>query len=236
MRLHPSQLTGALLTFREQKEEQPGVISFRFDPNGYAKWQAGQYYVYFLPGALLDPRLPLRPFSVSAAPSEGHLQITTRVSDNPSKLKQQLLKLKPGSKVIAAGPYGFFTLEKPAGKYVFIAGGIGITPFRAMLQEFASRAAMPEVTLLYANRDPNVLFQTELDALAKMYPKLTIHYLLEPERIDADSIKKYVPELAVPTYYLSGPKPMVQATAELLTKLGVPAGQVKRDSFTGYPW
>ncbi|MEK7184182.1 MAG: FAD-dependent oxidoreductase [Patescibacteria group bacterium] len=237
MKLSLSQLTGSIVTFDKQTELLPGVVNFRFQPKPSLHWEAGQYYVYFMPGALLDPRLPLRPFTVSASPQEGYLQITTRIVEKPSLFKQQLLKLKPGNKVIAAGPYGFFTLTDTSKEYVFLAGGIGITAFRSILLDLAAKKTVPTITLLYANRDANILFKRELDQLAKQFPQLTVHYLIDPQRIDITTVKKYVKDPTAPMYYISGPKPMVLGVSEQLeTDLNIPYSQIQHDAFEGYPW
>jgi ferredoxin-NADP reductase len=235
MKFHLSQLLGAIVTYEGKTQETIGVETFRFSGKSSVQWESGQYYVYILPGALLDKRSAARPFTVSSAPGEGHLQFTTRVPEKPSLFKQQLLALKPGAKVYVAGPFGFFTLA--AGPSVFIAGGIGVTPFRAMLVELAASGSMPDITLLYSNRDQNIAFKDEFDALAKTYPQFKIHYLGEAERLSPAVVQKYVPETNAPTFYISGPKPLVENLASSLhTELGVESAHIKHDSFKGYPW
>lgn len=237
MKLHLSQLLGTVLRFEGSVQEKKGVYSFRFKANRWSKWEAGQYYVYFMPGAVLGSGLPLRPFTVAAAPSDGLVQITTRYPAQPSRFKLALQRLRPGQLVIAAGPYGFFTEERMTGSQVFIAGGIGITPFRAMLREYNNRGLMPKITLLYSSRDKPILFQEELDDIASAHPELSIHYLGESEQLGADTISKYVPDTPATTYWLSGPKPMVtDLSAVLETKLSVQRSRIKHDSFKGYPW
>lgn len=233
-----SQLIGTILTFKKQVPEQPGVISFHFQPAPSFHWKAGQYFVYLMPGAAFDFLLPFfRPFTISTAPHEGYLRITTRILEKPSVFKRQLLKLKPGAKVLGGGPYGFFTLTDTTKEYVFLAGGIGITAFRSILTDLAHRGTLPKITLLYSNRDNNILFQKELDALTKQYPTFAIHYLTDPERIEPATIKKYIPNPTAPTYYISGPKPMVLGMSkQLQTELGIPKTQIKHDAFDGYPW
>lgn len=227
-----SQLTGRFITFAGKKTEAGSVTSFYFKPHKGVHWQAGQYYVYFMPGALLDKRSPLRPFTVSNPPSAGNLQISTRLSTPSSPFKTALQKLQPGNKVWAFGPFGFF-MHKPTPHDVFIAGGIGVTPYRAMLLEYAASGVMPPITLVYSNRDQNIVFKTELDELATRFPSLTIHYVVEPERITMDYLKNLFPDFAACTFYLSGPKPMVEAFDRDLRSAG--AVHVRRDAFKGYP-
>ena len=237
MKLHLTQLTGAFVTFDRTINETPGVVTFRFKPQPNVRWEAGQYYVYFMPGDLLDPRSPFRPFTVSSAPSEGYLQITTRIVAAPSHFKQLLLSLKPGDKVYTVGPFGFFTLNPSRGPFVWLAGGIGITPFRSQLVELAKSGPLPDITLIYSNRDNNVLFRQELDALAVAHVKLKIHYLIGDQHVDAAVIKAVVNQPQTPIYYLSGPKPMVKSLSAILqTELNVSTNHIKHDAFKGYPW
>ncbi len=237
MKFSLSQITGSIVTFDKQTKLLPGIVHFRFKPKPGLHWEAGQYYVYFLPGALLDPRLPLRPFTVSAAPEEGYLQITTRIPPTPSRFKQELLKLKPGNKVMVGGPYGFFTLTDLTQEYVFLAGGIGITAFRSILVSLAAGGTMPKITLLYSNRDTHILFKQELDQLSTRFPQLTVHYLIDPQRIDVATVKALVKQPTRPKYYISGPKPMVlDVSKQLETAFNIAHDQIQHDAFKGYPW
>jgi len=93
---------------------------------------------------------------------------------------------------------------------------------------------MLTVTLLYANRSNDIAFKSELDRHAAANPALIIHYLVDPERITAESITKYVPDLSKPVFYISGPKPMVESVAHTLGELGVSENRIKLDDFPGY--
>jgi ferredoxin-NADP reductase len=237
MKLHLSQLIGDIVTFDSQVEEREGVATFHFLPNKRVKWEPGQYYVFILPQAIGDPRMPIRPFTVSAAPSERGISITTRIPQKSSRFKQQLLQLQKGNKVYLAGPYGFFTPPKVPSSTVFIAGGIGVTPFRSMIVEYAKQARMPDITLLYASRESDPVFLHELQSIAAMYPSLRIKHVSGDVRIDASYIRTNVEEFAKKDFMISGPKPMVEAMSGLLkTELHIAAGQIHRDSFKGYPW
>lgn len=236
MKLYLSQLFGTLLTFDRKIDELPGVSTFRFEA-GSAKWRAGQYYVFFTPSALFDKRTPFRPFSISSAPDEGYIQITTRIVESPSKFKQGLLNLKKGDKVYAVGPYGIFSLKAKAKHHVMLAGGIGITAFRSILKQAALGGDVSKVTLLYSGKDQKFLFGPELEELAAQYPGLQIHTISSPERINAEMVKKHIADPKDATFYISGPKPMVVGLSkELQSELRIPARNIKKDSFKGYPW
>jgi ferredoxin-NADP reductase len=130
--------------------------------------------------------------------------------------------------------------ERPA---VFIAGGIGITPFRAILVDLASRPRASDITLLYANAGPNIPFRGLFDDLAAKHPWLKIAYTLshpDPSwrgavgRIDERFISAHAPLAREPLFYVAGPTPMVEATAATLGTVGVAAASIKRDFFPGY--
>ncbi len=225
-----------ILTLRERKPETKDVESFIFEPAGPLTWQAGQYLHYVLHHRPTDDRGSDRWFTVSAAPSEGHVMVTTRFAgEKGSSFKKELAGLKIGDVIEISEVEGDFVVADPAAEYVFIAGGIGITPFRAILTEAASAGVVPNVTLLYGNRDADVPFKAELDALAAANANLTTHYITAPEKIDEAAIRAVVPDLSTPLFYISGPAPMVMSLAEVLKGMGVGEGRIKLDDFPGYP-
>ncbi len=225
-----------ILTLRERKPEAKDVESFVFEPAGPLVWKAGQYLHYVLHHRPTDDRGSDRWFTVSAAPSEGHVMVTTRFAgDKGSSFKKELATLKVGDTIEISEVEGDFIIEDPSAEYVFIAGGIGITPFRAILTEAASAGVMPKVTLLYGNRDTDVPFKAELDAIAANNPNLAIHYITAPEKIDEAAIRAHVADLSTPLFYVSGPAPMVMSLAEVLKGMGVAEARIKLDDFPGYP-
>lgn len=211
------------------------VTSYIFKPEQPVSWQSGQYFHYLLPHADEDDRGHERWFTNSAAPTEGHVMISTRLNaERSSTFKTALQTLKPGDEVEADGPEGDFTVEDSARNYIFVAGGIGITPFRSILTEAARQGQQLHVHLLYANRNQEIPFADELDQLAAANPHLTIEYIIDPERINAELIKQRFDATENPLVYLSGPEPMVKGLAKDLAELGLPEEQIKLDDFPGY--
>lgn len=152
-----------------------------------------------------------------------------------SSFKNALQELKVGESIEISAVEGDFTVEDATQEYIFIAGGIGITPFHSILKEADHAGVKLNVTLLYSNRDANVPYKAELEAMQKNNPALKIHYITAPGRIDETSIKKLVPGLQKPLFYISGPEPMVKSLAKVVEEMGVPAEHVKLDDFPGYP-
>ena len=224
------------LELTARKPESPDVESFIFKPQAPFTWKAGQYLHYVLHHEPTDERGSDRWFSIASAPFEKNVMLTSRFTkERPSSFKKTLAALKVGDVVEVTDVDGDFIVDDPAQEYIFIAGGIGITPFRSILKEADHAGTRFRVKLLYANRDANVAFKDELEALAKRNPDLAIHYLTAPQRIDADAVRKLVPDLKKPYFYVSGPEPMVESLGKMLQELGVQKDHIKQDWFPGYP-
>jgi len=224
------------LKLAAKKIESPGVVSFIFKPQEPLVWKAGQFLHYVLNHTSTDDRGSDRWFTIASAPYERHVMITTRLaSTKGSTFKKTLKGLKRGDEIEVSDLDGDFTLNDPKKECVFIAGGIGITPFRSILKQAAHDGKRLRVTLLYANRDKTVTYKKELETLAARNPAFQIHYLFKPQRIDKDAIRKLVPDLKKPVFYVSGPEPMVEDVGKMLQQLDVPQKHIKQDWFPGYP-
>jgi ferredoxin-NADP reductase len=223
------------LKFIGSNSVKSNVISFVFQPEEQLTWQPGQFMHYVLPHPDADDRGIERWFTNSAAPSEGKVMISTRIdNEHGSSFKRALLALQPGDSVEADGPEGDFTVEDESRNYIFVAGGVGITPFRSMLVEANNQGKKLNITLLYANRDENIPFKEELDQFAAVNENLKIEYIVGPQHLDAATIKQYSDNLDNAFIYLSGPEPMVKGFAADLEQLGVNKENIKLDDFPGY--
>jgi ferredoxin-NADP reductase len=220
----------------EKKAEVPGVESFIFEPGEPLAWKAGQYAHYLLPHEGADDRGIERWFTIASAPFEQRVMITTRLaSEKGSTFKAALNALAVGDTIQSDYVDGDFVVEDAAQEYVFIAGGIGITPFHSILKQAQHDGVKLNITLIYANRDENVVFKAELEAWAAENPHLTIHYLTAPDRVDENAVRKLVPDIQKPLFYISGPEPMVKSLGTMLEGMGVPQEHIKLDDFPGYP-
>lgn len=225
------------LTLAEKKREAADVTSFVFRSDTPLTWRAGQFLRYVLPHPGADDRKTTRYFTIASAPFEGMVMLTTRFAgEKGSTFKQTLQRLPIGATIEVGQPAGDFGVDDPTADHVFIAGGIGITPYRAMLLDLDHRGVSIRVILLYANRTPEFVYKDEIEALAKMHPGFSVHYVVAPERITEESIREATPELQRPTFYLSGPEAMVEATDGMLADMGIPGDRIKRDYFPGYDW
>jgi len=220
----------------EKRQETPDVITFIFEPLESLSWQPGQYLHYVLHHEPTDDRGSDRWFTNAAAPYENHVRITTRqATDKGSSFKKKLFSLVEGKKIEMSVVEGDFTVDDSSQELVFIAGGIGVTPFRSLLKQLDHDKKPINVTLLYSNRDQNIVYKEELEEIAKNNPQFKIYYIFSPEHIDEAKIKEVIPDVQKPLFYISGPEPMVDALGELLKKIGVQEDHIKQDWFPGYP-
>lgn len=204
------------LMFQTSQPEMGDVHSYFFVPEQPQQWQAGQSIKIELPGTY-EPQE--RRFTIASAPHEGHIRITTRQTG--SSFKNQLAALQPGDVVSAFNIDGDFVWRDHPQPSVFIAMGIGITPYRSMLLA-RHHAGLPlHAQLMYAARD-GFVFKDELDALPA---ELTTHYV--PRRLTAADIPQ-----TNGLIYICGPLAAVDELSEQLLTT-IPPEQLVRDWFHG---
>jgi ferredoxin-NADP reductase len=223
-------------TLSATKREANDTFSFIFAPEEPLQWKAGQLLRYVLNHPNPDDRGVERFFSIASAPHEEHVMLTTRFASKSSSFKKALKNLRRGDAVEAHDLEGDFVVDDSQKTFVFIAGGIGITPFRAILLDLDYNKKPLNVQLLYANRDNDFPYRKELEALRTRHPEFRIDYVVSPNRIDEKSIPQLVPDIEEPMLYVSGPEPMVESMDETLKKIGVPEERIKNDFFPGYEW
>jgi ferredoxin-NADP reductase len=221
-----------LLRLREKEHLIDNVWAFRFEPSEPLPRTAGQYIRVELPHDNPDDEGTKRWFTVSSAPYEDIMQITTRVTD--STFKQALAVLPVGGELhLIEKPEGDFVWEDSDKPLVFVAGGIGITPFRSILKQRAHDGLPLNVTLVYGNRTEDIVFKDELESYAAKDPRFLVHYVTG-KPLTAQSLAELVPALNSSLVYVSGPEPMVDALSDELKAAGLPEDQVKQDSFPNY--
>lgn len=225
------------VALQRREEIAPGTFAFHFArPAGFA-FKAGQAVSLALrepPAAANSTR---RTFSLVNAPFEPELVVATRVRE-ASAYKRALTALPIGATVKLTGPLGRMTLhEDGARAAVFVAGGIGITPFMSMLRQAIHDRLRHRLFLLYANRRAeNAAFLAELQALARDHDNFRLHATMTATdgRIDEETIRNFAGDAAAPIYYLAGPPAFVTAVGEALTRLSVPNDAIQSEMFYGY--
>jgi ferredoxin-NADP reductase len=171
------------------------------------------------------------PFSLSAAPDGRRLRITVKHLGDYSA---RLAALRPGTRVIAEGPCGGFTsAARRRPRVVLIAGGVGITPVRALLEDMPGEPG--DIAVIYrAASEDDVLFRDELDDLARRRGA-ELHYVLgdhgDGELLSPGHLRALVPDIADRDVYVCGPSRMTEATRASLRVAGVPARHIISEGF-----
>lgn len=224
------------LLLKDKKKILENVFTFYFEPEDPINWQAGQFLRYSLQDPKPDERGNNRFFTIASAPFEKIIQLTTRLDPvKGSTFKKNLVGMKIGDTIEATGPMGSFVLDGPNKKYVFVAGGIGITPFRSIIKQLDKNNLPIHISLIYSSRDQNIIFKEDFDQIAKKHPGFRIDYVTSPRIIDKKVLKPLANSQNQPDYfYLSGPQPMVKSIEEQLAELRVKKEKIKLDYFPGY--
>ncbi|WP_324695165.1 FAD-dependent oxidoreductase [Novosphingobium sp. RL4] len=233
---------GYKTTLAGKEEVARGTVAFRLKkPAGFTH-AAGQAVYVTLPGQKeADSKGRVRTFSLASAPQEPELVIATRMTD--TAFKRCLADLPAGSPVGIEGPYGDLTLDGGTTPVVFLAGGIGITPFRSMILDAVGRGLSRDVTLFYSNRSAaDAAYLPELEQLASSNPRFKLVATMtdaadwQGERgfIDRPMIERHAGDITAPVFYLAGPPAMVAAMEALLLEAGVRSGNIRAEVFTGY--
>lgn len=222
--------------------EAKGTKSFFFVPEKPLKFLPGQY-VYLTLGKLLFPdvRGATRHFTISSSPTEkDHMRITTRVRDE-SGFKQTLDSLKIGETVEIEGPNGTLILdENEADKnHIFLAGGIGITPFISFVEYSLNKKLKIQAHLIYSNSEADqITFKKEIDKAAKSLKSFKVTYIVSSRdgRLDDRKLKDLtLGEADSETiWWVIGPPAYIDAMEMILEKMGIPSGKIRSEKFTGY--
>ncbi|MEU7882339.1 ferredoxin reductase family protein [Microbispora bryophytorum] len=212
--------------------EAPGVVSvyvtgrrldrLRAEPGQFFRWRFLTRHLWWSPN----------PYSLSAPPGASEMRITVKDLGDQSR---SLAGLRPGTRVLAEGPYGAFTASgRRARKVLLVAGGVGITPLRALFESVP--AASGDLTLLYRARDErDLVFRAELEEIARARGA-TLHYCVGPRTVIGDpftpaTLAGLVPDLPRHEAYVCGPAEMTSAVTAALRAAGVPRRRIRHESF-----
>lgn len=233
--------------FVKKEKAAADAYSFYFQRPPGLDFLPGQYLRIQIPVLNPDARGDKRLFSIASSPTtKDHLMITTRIIQ--STFKKTLFNISPLTKVKITAPFGIFTLnQKETMPHVFLAGGIGMTPFRSMIFYATDNHLQIPITLISSFRTPeDILFKNDFEEITKRnkYFKF-IQTITRPEgaktpwhgltgRINADLLKANLPDLKAPIYYIAGPPLMVDELAKLLKSLGIEDAKIRAERFSGY--
>jgi len=220
------------LILLEKKNIIDNVWEFKFQAVPLISWIAGQYIKVKLSHNNTDEEGDERYFTISSAPFEDIIQITTRITG--SSFKKALASLGIGDTlVITKTPSGSFVWQESEYPLVFIIGGIGITPFISIIRQMIHDGKKINTILVYNNRTDAIAYKDEIDSWAVSDPTLIVNYEIG-NQLTIDRLKQLIPELNKSIVYISGPELMVDSIADQLGSYGLPDIQIKKDHFINY--
>ncbi|HVF69924.1 MAG TPA: RnfABCDGE type electron transport complex subunit D [Xanthomonadales bacterium] len=235
------------LAVSEIKKLSSDIYGFSFTPDEKLSFAPGQYLEWTVPHKRPDLRGNRRYFTIASSPTEDKLQLGVKISEGYSSYKTALLKIDKGTKVLAGSLSGDFMLpENATQKLVFIAGGIGITPFRSMIKYLVDTKQKRDLTLFYVSASPSDFVYKDLfDQAGYSTGVKTLYVITKPEntpknwngrtgRINEQMIREEVPDYKERKFYISGPNAMIQAYKEILASLEIAKTQIITDYFPGF--
>ena len=212
--------------------ESPDTVSVWMTGRRLAELRpaAGQFFMWrFL---TRDNWWQAHPYSLSAVPDDEWLRVTVKGLGDHTR---DLPKLRPGTRVMAEGPYGAFTPgRRRMRKVVLIGGGVGITPLRTLFDSLPGDGR--DISLIYrVNHAEDLLFKTELDAIADRR-RSKVAYLVgtleeHPDWLGPQHLMKLLPDIKAHDVYLCGPPGMMAKVEDSLDRLGVPRRQIHTEKF-----
>ena len=205
-------------------------VTLRARKEAIKKHRAGQFlFVRFPREKLLNES---HPFTISSAPSEDVLRLTIKASGNFTR--DLFSNLKEGTDAVIEGPYGMFDYKTGGQKQIWIAGGIGLTPFLSFLRDIDGNLAH-DVDFYYNVRHPEeAIFQEEIEAVDKKNPRLKVYvrYSAKDGSLTIEDIVKNAGgDVRGHHIYLCGPLPMTQAFEKKFLDLGVPGENIHFEEF-----
>ncbi len=236
-----------MLQFQEKIQIAANIYEFIFKKNVNFTFKPGQYLEWTINPKAADSRGNRRYFTIASSPTEETVHIGVRVSPNASSsYKKELLALQKGDAITAHHLAGDFTLPSdPKQKLVFIAGGIGVTPFRSMIKYLIDIKQSRDIILFFVCKQANEFVYADIFGEAKKWGVTTIQVITHREHaplnwsgeigyLTPELLQKYVPDYIERNFYLSGPNAMVAAYKEVLEKMQLSDTHIKTDYFPGF--
>lgn len=233
------------LTLERIEKKATGCYDYVFGSNRPVAFTAGQYLDWTMNVRSPDNRGNRRSFTIASAPSENIVRLGVKFYPGASAYKQAMLSMKPGDVVYGSQLAGEFTLPKNADeKLAFLAGGIGVTPFRSIIQEMVLSGDKRDAVLFYGNnRVDEIAYADVFDRAESELGLRTIYAVAQgaPANtnmhagfIDFELITRELPDYKDRTFYISGPRAMVTRFEKVLKELGVGHRRIKTDFFPGF--
>jgi ferredoxin-NADP reductase len=233
----------ASLRLQEVQKISDRVYNFVFSPDTKFAFQAGQFMEWTLPHVSFDTRGNRRSFTIASSPTENNVQLGVKFYNPTSSYKFALSQMKIGDEIYVSQLAGNFTLNgRENKKLVFIAGGVGITPFRSMVKYIVDSKKQVDITLIYLVGFAEEIAYEELFIEAAQFGVKFVPIVTTPgtgdmyrhAQLDEILLRELIPDSLERTFYISGPNVMVDSTKHHLRKLGVRRRSIRTDHFSGY--
>ncbi len=236
-----------ILTLVKKNKVTADIYDFVWKSDEKLTFKPGQYLEWTLGHQSPDKRGNRRYFTIASSPTEENIYLGTKFYDRPSTFKKKLLSLESGDKMIASQLSGEFTMPLDVSKkLVFIAGGIGITPFRSMVKYLIDKKEKRDIVLFFSNKTfADVAYRDIFDVAEREVGLKTIYVVndlagqaeapnVRIGLITKEMIMAEVPDYKDRVYYISGSHGMVTAFEDALQKLGVKKSNIRVDFFPGF--
>ncbi len=222
------------LKLKEKIQIAPETYDFIFERSSKFVYLPGQYMEWTLGLSNPDTRGNRRYFTLAASPTEENLRIGVKFYPNGSSFKKALLDLPKNGQIVASSLSGEFILPKNLNqKLCFIAGGIGITPFRSMVKYLLDSNEKRDIILFYSGKTQQDFVYKDIFEKANQLGVQTVYVATDKMGyIDEKMIREKVPDFKDRIFYISGPHSLVDAFEKTLKEMGVK--NIKVDFFPGY--
>lgn len=232
------------LRLSEKRQISEYVYDYVFKPDRPFRFRPGQYLEWTLPGVSYDSRGNRRTFTIASSPTEFDVHLGVKFYEPASAYKRVLHEMVPGDVMYASQISGNFTLDNSVHeKLAFIAGGIGVTPFRSMVKYLTDNALHTDVVLLYVVGDAREFayvedFKAATAVGVQMIPVVTDTAYqaagVISAKVDEKVLTELIPDITERTCYVSGPPGMVDGYKHMLSAIGVRRANIRTDHFSGY--
>jgi ferredoxin-NADP reductase len=240
------------LTLKEVQKVSDRVYNYVFTPDRKLAFEAGQYLEWTLDRSYdssgkvkRDGRGNRRTFTIASSPTEDTIHLGVKYYDPSSSYKKSLKHMKIGDSMFAGQLAGNFTLPQDTSKkLVFIAGGIGITPFRSMIKYVLDTKEQRDITLFYIVPHSDEIAYKDIIKQAVKAGMRIIPVVSNPKndpswqgvsgRLDKALITREVSDYSERTFYLSGPQGLIEDYQAMLIQMGIHRTRIETDYFSGY--
>lgn len=236
-----------VLRLKEKINTATDTWDFIFHPDKKVAFRPGQYMEWTLGHARPDNRGNRRYFTVASSPTEKEVRLGIKFYPHSSSFKKSLMALDPGDTISASQLAGDFVLPTDkTKKLVFIAGGIGVTPFRSIVKYLLDANEKRQITVLYSNKTPaDIAYKDVFDEAEKQLAIKTVYAITDGGTVPPSwrarlgfitprMIAEEVPDYKERFFYISGPHAMVVAFKKTLRNMGIPRKRIKTDFFPGF--